>query len=306
MQTPALISQPRTIVLAAVTALLMMSAVLPISAQNSVPASAVQASKMPQYASRLAPPASRPASRPNLRSRSRSGPPQSGEIYDNGPINGTADAWTINSGYVVSDTITVGAADTDVTGMAFGVWLNPGDTLTSAELSITSPPGGGTTYFDQTVSLSLSGCTINLDGFNVCTASATFQGPALNAGVYWVNLQNASVPSGDPAYWDENSGVGCTSPGCPSEASDNNVGTIPSESFTMLGNPGPTTCYQSQGNLQIIYGQGGGQDGVTIDRAGNLYGAGPGGGAHNAPHSFHSFSQFHIPYAASPVSGYPS
>ncbi len=27
--------------------------------------------------------------------------------YDNGPINGTTDAWTINFGYVVSDTFTV-------------------------------------------------------------------------------------------------------------------------------------------------------------------------------------------------------
>ena len=26
--------------------------------------------------------------------------------YDNGPINGTTDAWTINFGYIVSDTFT--------------------------------------------------------------------------------------------------------------------------------------------------------------------------------------------------------
>jgi hypothetical protein len=35
------------------------------------------------------------------------------------------------------------------------------------------------------------------------------------------------VNSGDPIYWDENSG--------PSSASENEVGTIPSESFTLLG-----------------------------------------------------------------------
>ncbi len=28
-------------------------------------------------------------------------------LYDDGPINGTTDAWTINFGYVVADTITL-------------------------------------------------------------------------------------------------------------------------------------------------------------------------------------------------------
>ena len=49
----------------------------------------------------------------------------------------------------------------------------------------------------------------------------------LAAGDYWLNLQNAVVDTGDPVYWDENSG--------PSQASQNSVGTIPSESFTLLG-----------------------------------------------------------------------
>jgi hypothetical protein len=52
-------------------------------------------------------------------------------------------------------------------------------------------------------------------------------------GTYWVNLQNASVPSGDPVYWDENSG--------PSQASENSVGSIPSEAFTLFGTSDTTT-----------------------------------------------------------------
>jgi hypothetical protein len=70
-------------------------------------------------------------------------------------------------------------------------------------------------------------------GFNVCTESATFAGPSLNAGTYWLNLQNASVSTGDPIYWDENSG--------PSSASENSIGTIPSESFTLLGSGATST-----------------------------------------------------------------
>ena len=153
-------------------------------------------------------------------------------IYDNGAINGNTDAWTVNFGFIVSDTFNVTFDSTQITGGSFGMWLFPGDTLTSAELSITSGENGGTSYFDQTVGFTQGSCTANGFGFNVCTESTTFNGPTLNSGTYWLNLQNASVPSGDPIYWDENSG--------PSSASENTVGSIPSESFTILG-PATTT-----------------------------------------------------------------
>jgi hypothetical protein len=152
------------------------------------------------------------------------------DIYDNGPTNGTTDAWTINFGFVVSDSFTLSSAST-ISGLNFATWMAPGDTLTSAEVSITSSEFGGTSYFDQTVSFTQSGCVGNQYGYNVCTESSTFSGPSLNAGTYWLNLSNASVPSGDAVYWDENSG--------PSSASENSLGTVPSESFTLLGGTGP-------------------------------------------------------------------
>ena len=300
MPSPAqpLIALFRIIVQAGVTALLITSAALPMPAQNSVPPTAVQAARTPEFARRLAPPASRPISRPNpapVRQGSRNGPPQSGPIYDNGPINGNTDAWTINFGYVVSDTITIVDA-TSVTGMNFGAWLFSGDTLESAEISITSEPNGGTVYFDQFVyNFTQTGCALNQYGYNVCTeASGSFNSPTLQPGTYWVNLQNASVPSGDPVYWDENSGVGCGSSGCPSQAYETAVGTIPSESFTMLGgNPPPPSCFESQGNLQIIHDftqqQTGGvfeTSGVTIDKAGNLYGTTYNGGDNSSGLAF--------------------
>jgi hypothetical protein len=73
----------------------------------------------------------------------------------------------------------------------------------------------------------------NLYGYNVCQENTAFSGPMLNAGTYWLNLQNASVPSGDPVYWDENEG--------PSLSSSNSVGSFPSESFTVLGTSSSTT-----------------------------------------------------------------
>jgi uncharacterized repeat protein (TIGR03803 family) len=266
-------------------------------AQNSVPPTAVQAARMPGFASRLAHPAPQSTSRPNpapALQGSRGGPPQGNDIYDNGPINGNAYAWSINFGSVVSDTFTMTGGGGSVNGMTFGAWLFPGDTLTSAELSITSSENGGTSYFDQTVNFTQSDCTqLNDFGYTVCTASATFNGPMLNLGTYWVNLQNAVTTEGEPVYWDENSGVGCTGSGCPSQASENSVGTIPSESFTMLGEGGSPTCFESEGNLQIISnftqqqeGTYNYQAGVTIDHAGNLYGTTYNGGNNSAGFAF--------------------
>ena len=166
-------------------------------------------------------------------------------VYSNGPINGNTDAWTIAFGFVVSDTFNVANSGTTVTGANFGIYLFSGDILGSAELSITSRENGGTSYFDQTVNFTTLSCTANQYGYNVCDESTIFNGPTLNSGTYWLNLQSASVPSGDPVYWDENSGVGCNSPGCPSSASQNSVGSIPSESFTVLGTSSSTSTSTS-------------------------------------------------------------
>ena len=164
-------------------------------------------------------------------------------VYNDGPINGTVDAWTINFGFVTADTFTLSGGSSTLTGLSFGAWLSPGDVLETVEVSMTPEAFGGTTYFDEVVSFTQSGCSGNQYGFNVCTESGTFSGPTLANGTYWLNLQNAVVNTGDPVYWDENSGVGCTSPGCPSQAEDNNCivkngqGCIPPESFTLYGEP---------------------------------------------------------------------
>jgi len=163
-------------------------------------------------------------------------PAMAQDIYDNGPSNGNTDAWTVNFGYIVSDTFNTSVANTQITGVTFATWMFPGDVLSQAEVSITSSENGGTSYFDQTVSFTQSGCVANQYGYNLCNENGTLGGGGVNlatAGTYWLNIQNASVASGDPVYWDENSG--------PSQASENSVGTIPSESFTVLGTENTTT-----------------------------------------------------------------
>ena len=220
----------------------------PAEGQTSVPPTAVQAARMPQYASRLAHPTKRPLPETSAmqRAKARRARPQAGDIYDNGPIDGNTDAWIMNFGFIISDSFNIGAHNqSQITGMSFGAWLFPGDTLTSVEVSVTSGANGGIIYFDQTVDFTQGSCTQNQYGYNVCAETGSFNGPILNTGTYWVNLQNARIPSGDPVYWDENSGVGCQGLGCPSEAWNNGVGSIPSESFTLLGNATTTTTSTS-------------------------------------------------------------
>lgn len=161
-------------------------------------------------------------------------------LYENGPINGNTDAWTINFGFVMSDSFTISTGKSTVTGMSFGAWLTPGDVLESTEISLTSEAYGGTTYFDGIVTMTQSGCVLNNYSYDVCTETGIFSGPTLNNGTYWVNLLNAVDTDGDPVYWDENSGIGCHSPGCPSQAGTG-VGTDPSEAFSILGTSSTTT-----------------------------------------------------------------
>jgi len=162
--------------------------------------------------------------------------------WDNGPINGTTDAWTINFGYVVSDTFVAGGA---ATSFQFGVWEFPGDVMDAGDWSITSSENGGTVLGSGTANgsnLTDQFISSNQYGYDIDKITYSFSSVSLTNGVtYWLNLANAAVPSGDPVYWDENSGKGCGGASCPSQASESAVGTIPSESFTIGGGGSGTT-----------------------------------------------------------------
>jgi len=183
-------------------------------------------------------------------------PAWAGVVYDNGPINGETDSWALNFGFEVSDSFTVSSANSTITGLTFGTFVFVGDVLQSVEISVTSSEFGGTTYFDQVVNTTQSNCHVNEFGFNVCLQSASFNGPTLGDGTYWLNLQNAVVNTGDPIYWDENSGTGCQSPGCPSRASFSTLGTIPSESFTLLGTTSATGGTVPEPSSLLLFGSG--------------------------------------------------
>ena len=177
-------------------------------------------------------------------------------LYENGPINGEVLAWTINEGFSPSDSFVLTSAST-INGLSFGAWLFTGDVLESAQIVLSEfASGTGTVYFNQQVGFAQSGCFANGRGFNVCTETGSFSGPALNAGTYWLTIGNAVDTAGDPVYWDQNNGVGCHSVGCPSMAEDSSVGSIPSEAFTVLGSQtGGTGTTPEPGSL-LLFGSG--------------------------------------------------
>ena len=233
---------------------------------------------MPAFAAKLHASRPAPARRRPRPARSCSGRslPQDGIFYENGPVNRTVDAWTINFGFAVSDSITLGGS---VNSFDIWVWEFPGDVMTSVDWSITSAPFGGTVYGSGTVSganLTDTFLFTNQYGYNIDVIRAVGLNVSLSSGTYYLNLQNAAVPSGDPVYWDENSGTGCHSTGCPSLADQNSVGSIPSEAFD-VGAGGNACMPEQQGNFKVIHDFSGKEDGgspvgVAIDKGDNLYG----------------------------------
>ena len=162
-------------------------------------------------------------------------------LYDNGPYNGTTDAWQINFGFSVSDLFTLSPYQCQyiclVQGFNIITWNIPNDNLNSLEMQLGSTSFGND-YSDQVLSPSGSAdLGANQFGYELWRYDFSF-GPVFVGGVGpddWITLSNANTAEGQPIYWDENSGEGCRSFGCPSLAYENAVGSIPSEAFTVTG-----------------------------------------------------------------------
>jgi hypothetical protein len=117
-----------------------------------------------------------------------------------------------------------------LTGFSFSVWLAPGDTVTSVDYEFSSSASGGTVYASGTGSVTLSGGTTNMYGYELYTATVTGLNVSVPVGTVFITLQNAVAPSGDPVYWGENDGA--------SQAYENTLGAIGSESFLIAGQSG--------------------------------------------------------------------
>ncbi|HTX21850.1 MAG TPA: hypothetical protein VMD27_08350 [Candidatus Aquilonibacter sp.] len=141
-------------------------------------------------------------------------------IYDNGPIDGTMSAWTINEGFSVSDSFTV-SSSTSLSSVQIGLWLFPNDTPTSVEWSIGTTPYGNDVSSGTGSLVNVIG-TLNMYGFDLDESTFTISG-SLAAGTYYLTLQDAVTADGDSLYWDINNG--------PSTAYENTIGNVANDLF---------------------------------------------------------------------------
>ena len=129
-------------------------------------------------------------------------------LYDNGAYNGEITARTINLDFGVSDSFNLSSGAT-VTGATFVLWAYPGDTLTSVGWAISSDPaylGNGMVYGSGTATAAESALGDASYGYTLLSETISIPDLALEAGTFWLTLQYASVPNGDPIYWDTNNG----------------------------------------------------------------------------------------------------
>src|SRR5271166_1334010 len=182
------------------------------------------------------------------------GIPTGGGVYEDGLFMASLDAWSIFTPYAVSDTFFTSHAH-KITGFCFGAWVEPLTAVpNTVDWSITDSAnapcpselclGNGTATLscdlycasgDKLFPPSPRTCGLSLANVYACTASIPDVG--VPAGVtLWPNLTNATTtPGGGFVFWDQNIGLGCNSPQCPSLASQNTTGTIPSEMFVLYG-----------------------------------------------------------------------
>ena len=136
-------------------------------------------------------------------------------FYNNGPYNGTTDAWTINFGFAVSDSF--GNNSGRIIDCISIVYWDPSatDLLTTVDVQF------GSTSFSGSVNTVTGAVNTSLGtnqyGYSLFEATFNFSGISAPTSGF-MTLENACTSSGcsveTPIYWDENSGVGCTAPVC--------------------------------------------------------------------------------------------
>ena len=168
-------------------------------------------------------------------------------LYDNGPLSNDPGAAWIYSVYVTADSFTLSQASI-VTGVTFGVWYIPGDTLFSVDFGITNTRY---TYADNgaaSVTLVPAFSSLpNSPGVNGAssegTASISTGSIALAAGTYYLVLSNAVTAFDSALYLDSNNGPSISYQ-CNTAVSSCGDASVGSNSFQIIGNvvtPLPST-----------------------------------------------------------------
>lgn len=164
------------------------------------------------------------------------------DLYNNGPTNGTVNAWNLYP-YVVSDSFQV-SANATMTSFTFAEWVPAGSTPLTVDWAIGTSPYGRDLGLGHAAPIYASllcssgqpfnGGTCGGDyDYDIYNSTVTIPSAHLFAGqTYWLTLRNSTDNFGDVDGWDINSG--------PSQAYHSLLGAVPSESFTINGTAATT------------------------------------------------------------------
>jgi hypothetical protein len=138
-------------------------------------------------------------------------PAFAGIIFDDGPIDGTTNAFfidgpggtffqqTISDGFVATGSGTASSLD-------FGIWVITGTTPTTVSWSL-GTSAFGSDIASGTSALSFTFFSTTPFGFDVYAATVTGLSGSFSAGSsYWLTLGGAFDSGGNPAAWDVNNG----------------------------------------------------------------------------------------------------
>lgn len=158
-----------------------------------------------------------------------------GVVYDNtGPGTYTANAWSVfdvgGGEYTVTDSFTL-PFTTTVQGVNVYLWMYPGDSLTSISWSITDGPYGTVLASGTAVGGPNTQVATAFSYYPVLEESIAIPNVALSNGTYYLQLSEGMDAYDTNVWWDESDGS--------SIAYETGYGSIPSETFQVIGTPTP-------------------------------------------------------------------
>ena len=132
-----------------------------------------------------------------------------GVLYSNGILDGNTNGVGISFEQAIGNAFTL-TSDATVTGVKFGVWSDPGATISTVDWGITSAPN--VVANNGTAAVTSGAVTDTTEGFpggpvyDIRTDTFSTGGLFLTAGTYYLWLQNASPEVGSGFFWDSNDG----------------------------------------------------------------------------------------------------
>lgn len=153
-------------------------------------------------------------------------PASASVVYTNGPINGNILGYDIEQ-FFTSNSFTVPSAASPITGLHIGVWMYPGDSFSSVDMSIGSMPFWHNYEWDDFLTLtSFTDLGLNQYGYDIQQIDFTlpFSVYLPPSQTLWLTLSYAFDKYETQVFRNENDG--------PSSAfNDGVVGPIGSEAF---------------------------------------------------------------------------